>query len=127
MSIFEGFLSTPETLAAFSDSRYVEAMLRFEAVLAQAQAAEGLMTQAVAQAIVDCCDIDLFDVPRLVSDSRLAGSVAIPLVKSLREAVAARSPEAAPFVHFGGTSQDVIDTAMALVTRDVVEIGRAHV
>ena len=120
MSIFEGFLSTPETLAAFSDSHYVEAMLRVEAALARAQAAQGLIPEAAAQSIVSCCQVDLFDVPRLVSDSRLAGSVAIPLVKGLRDAVAARSPEAAPFVHFGSTSQDVIDTAMALVTRNVV-------
>lgn len=125
MSIFEGFLSTPETLAAFSDGHYVEAMLRFEAALALAQAAEGLIPEAAAQAIVGCCKVDQFDVPRLASDSRLAGSVAIPLVKSLREAVAARDPAAAPFVHFGGTSQDVIDTAMALVTRDVVTLIEA--
>jgi len=122
MSIFEGFLSTPETLTAFSDGHYVEAMLRFEAALARAQVAEGLIPETAAQAIVSCCRIELFDVPRLASDSRLAGSVAIPLVKSLREAAAARNPEAAPFVHFGSTSQDVIDTAMALVTRDVVAL-----
>ena len=43
MSIFEGFLSTSETLAAFSDHNFVDAMLRFEAALARAQAAEGLI------------------------------------------------------------------------------------
>ena len=40
MSIFEGFLSTSETLAAFSDRNFVDAMLRFEAALARAQAAD---------------------------------------------------------------------------------------
>ena len=41
MSIFDGFLSTPETLDAFGDRAVVEAMLRFEAALARAQAAAG--------------------------------------------------------------------------------------
>ncbi len=122
MSIFEGFLCTPETLAAFSDGHFVAAMLRFEAALAHAQAAEGLIPATAAQAITGCCKVERFDVSRISSDSRLAGSVAIPLVKSLRQAVAAHHPEAAPWVHLGGTSQDVIDTAMALVTRDVVAL-----
>ena len=48
MSIFEGFLSTPEVLDAFSDHHFVDAMLRFEAALARAQAQRGLIPQAAA-------------------------------------------------------------------------------
>ena len=62
MSIFEGFLSTSETLAAFSDGNFVDAMLRFEAALARAQAAEGLIPEAAAQTIVGSCKVELFDV-----------------------------------------------------------------
>ena len=122
MSIFDGFLSTPETLDAFGDRSFVDAMLRFEAGLARAQAAEGLIPEAAAEVVQACCDVDLFDVPAIVRDSGRAGSVAIPLVKALREKVAASSAEAAPFVHFGSTSQDVIDSATSLVTRDVVAL-----
>jgi 3-carboxy-cis,cis-muconate cycloisomerase len=120
MSIFEGFLSSSETLAAFSDQNFVDAMLRFESALARAQAAEGLIPEAAAHSITGSCKVELFDVPRIVRDSGRAGSVAIPLVKSLKEAVGVFNAEAVPFVHFGSTSQDVIDTAMALVTREAV-------
>ncbi|CAN5730381.1 3-carboxy-cis,cis-muconate cycloisomerase [soil metagenome] len=125
MSIFESFLSTSETLAAFSDTNFVRAMLRFEAALARAQAAEGLIPEAAAQTIVGSCKVELFDVARIVRESGRAGSVAIPLVKALREAVGLFNKDAAPFVHFGSTSQDVIDSAMSLVTREAVALVEA--
>jgi 3-carboxy-cis,cis-muconate cycloisomerase len=120
MSIFDGFLSSPESMDAFSDAAFVEAMLRFEAALASAQSAEGLVPEDAAAIVRRCCDVADFDVAGIVRDSGRAGSVAIPLVKALREKVAGASAEAAPFVHLGSTSQDVIDSAMSLVTRDVV-------
>ncbi|QFZ86395.1 3-carboxy-cis,cis-muconate cycloisomerase [Variovorax paradoxus] len=122
MSIFEGFLSTSETLGAFSDRAFVDAMLRFEAALARAQAAEGVIPESAAHSIVGSCKVELFDVAKIVRESGRAGSVAIPLVKALREAVGLFNAEAAPFVHFGSTSQDVIDSAMALVTREAVAL-----
>ena len=125
MSIFEGFLSTSETLGAFSDRAFVDAMLRFEAALARAQAAEGLIPESAAHSIVSSCKVELFDVAKIVRESGRAGSVAIPLVKALREAVGLFNAEAAAFVHFGSTSQDVIDSAMALVTREAVALVEA--
>jgi 3-carboxy-cis,cis-muconate cycloisomerase len=125
MSIFEGFLSTSETLAAFSDGNFVAAMLRFEAALARAQAAEGLIPEAAAQSIIGTCKVELFDVSKIVRESGRAGSVAIPLVKALKEAVGLFNADAVAFVHFGSTSQDVIDTAMALVTREALTLIEA--
>lgn len=122
MSIFEGFLSTSETLAAFSDRNFVDAMLRFEAALARAQAQVGLIPESAAHSIVGSCKVELFDVAKIVRDSGRAGSVAIPLVKSLKEAVGLFNADAVRYVHFGSTSQDVIDTAMALVTREAVTL-----
>src|SRR5688572_28865827 len=122
MSIFEGFLSTSETLSAFSDRNFVDAMLRFEAALTRAQAAVGLVPESAAHSIVGSCKVELFDVAKIVRDSGRAGSVAIPLVKAFKEAVGLFNDDALPFVHFGSTSQDVIDSAMALVTRNAVQL-----
>ena len=127
MSIFEGFLSTSETLSAFSDRNFVDAMLRFEAALTRAQAAVGLVPESAAHSIVGSCKVELFDVAKIVRDSGRAGSVAIPLVKALKEAVGLFNADAVPFVHFGSTSQDVIDTAMALVTREGIALIEADV
>lgn len=126
-SIFEGFLSTSESLDAFGDRNFVAAMLRFEAALVRAQAAVGLIPEAAAQSIIGTCKVDLFDVAKIVRDSARAGSVAIPLVRSLRETVGLFNQDAVAFVHFGSTSQDVIDTAMALITREVLDLIQSDV
>ncbi len=126
-SIFEGFLSTPEVLELFSERKIVEAMLRFEASLARAQASVGLIPESAAQSIIGTCKVELFDVTKIVRESVRAGSVAIPLVKSLTETVGLFNKDAAKFVHFGTTSQDVLDTAMALVTREALDLIEADV
>ncbi|MEH3085159.1 MAG: lyase family protein [Xylophilus ampelinus] len=122
MTFFEGFLSTPEALDATSDRSFVDAMLRFEAALARAQARAGLIPEAAAQSIAGTCKVELFDVARIVRDSGRAGSAAIPLVKALKETVGLFNPEAVAATHLGSTSQDVIDTASALVTRPVLAL-----
>ena len=127
MSIFEGFLSTPESLEAFGERDFLAAMLRFEASLARAQARVGLIPESAAQSIIDTCKVELFDVSKIVRDSGRAGTLAIPLMKSLKETVGLFNPDAVRFVHFGSTSQDVIDTALSLVTRDALAWVQADV
>ena len=116
-SVFEGFLSTPEMLEVFSEAAIVQAMMDFEAALAHAQADEGVIPAVAAAAIAGVCKAELYDVPALVGASGRAGSLAIPLVKKLTETVALFDAEAAGYVHWGSTSQDVIDTAMVLAMR----------
>ncbi len=122
MSIFEGFLSTSEAQEAFGDRRFVEAMLRFEAALARAQASVGLIPEGSASSIIGTCKVELFDVPKIVRESARAGSAAIPLIRTLKDTVGLFNAEAVAHVHFGSTSQDVIDTAMALMTREALQL-----
>lgn len=119
-SVFEGFLSAPEGMDAFGERSLVAAMLRFEAALAQAQADLGVIPTAAAQSIVGTCKVELFDAPKIVRESARAGSLAAPMLKSLRETVRLFNPEAVAFVHFGCSSQDLLDSAMALIARDVL-------
>ena len=114
---FEGFLSTPEMLEVFSEHSVTQAMMDFEAALARALAAQGLIPAAASQAITGVCKAELYDVPAIVGQSGRAGSLAIPLVRKLTETVALFDNQAAGYVHWGSTSQDVIDTAMVLLTR----------
>ncbi|ALK96818.1 3-carboxy-cis,cis-muconate cycloisomerase [Massilia sp. WF1] len=122
VSIFDSFLTTPDMVAAFDDAAVVQAMLDFEAALAGAQAAEGLVPPAAAAAIGSVCKAQLYDIPALVRAGRRAGSLAIPLVKELQKTVALYDEEAARHVHWGSTSQDVIDTGMVLVTREALRL-----
>ena len=122
VSIFDSFLTTPEMIARFDDAAIVGAMFRFEAALAQAQAEQGLIPPAAANAIAGVCNAQLYDIPALIHAGRRAGSLAIPLVKELTKTVALYDEDAARHVHWGSTSQDVIDTAMVLVTREALQL-----
>jgi 3-carboxy-cis,cis-muconate cycloisomerase len=122
VSLFDGFLTTQEMIAVFDDGAVVQAMFRFEEALARAQAAHGMLPESAARAIAAVCKAPLYDIPALVHASRRAGSLAIPLIKELTKTVALYDKEASTFVHFGSTSQDVIDTAMVLVTRDAAAL-----
>lgn len=117
MLVFEGFLSTPEMVELFSETAVVQAMMDFEAALARAQARCGLIPSSAAQAIASLCRAELYDVSAMVGASARAGSLALPVVRKLTETVALFDPVAAGFVHWGSTSQDVVDTAMVLQTR----------
>ena len=119
-SLFESFLATAQTREAFADRQLIEAMLRFEAALARAQATLGIIPPASASTIVGTCKVELFDVDKLARESARSGSAAIALIRELKDMVGLFNPEAVAHVHLGTTSQDVIDTAMAMITRQAL-------
>ena len=96
-------------------------MARFEGALAVAAARAGLVPAAHAQAIARVCGDARFDAAELARAAREAGTLAIPFVERLSAQVAAVSPGAARHVHFGATSQDVIDTAAVLCLKPAAE------
>ncbi|MDY0747391.1 3-carboxy-cis,cis-muconate cycloisomerase [Paucibacter sp. R3-3] len=122
MNPFEGFLSTAEIGEVFGQEAIVQRMLDFEAALARAQGDVGLVPQAAADEIARHCRAEFFNAATVVAASRTAGSLAIPLVKQLTERVAAHDAEAGRYVHWGSTSQDVVDTAMVLATRQALAL-----
>lgn len=120
--IFDSFLTTTEMIDVFEDTSVIQAMLQFEKSLARAQASEGIIPHTAAVEIARHCDAALYDIPGIVVAGRRAGSIAIPLIKALTKAVAVSDKDAATHVHWGSTSQDVIDSAMVLVTRDALTL-----
>ena len=101
----------------FSDGVRLQRMLDFEAALAIAEARCGTMPVATAQAIAAKCKANLLDTDALANATALSLNPAIPLVKQLTALVAKGDAEAARFVHWGATSQDVNDTGLVLQMR----------
>jgi 3-carboxy-cis,cis-muconate cycloisomerase len=101
-----------------SDRRWLEAMLDFEAALARAEAEVGVIPKAAAEVIASCCEVDLYDIAEIGRRTTLAGNPAIPLVAMLTDKVREKDAAAAEFVHFGATSQDVIDSALGHLSGD---------
>ncbi|MFI7133111.1 adenylosuccinate lyase family protein [Nonomuraea sp. NPDC050153] len=95
----------------FSAERTVLAWLRTEAALARAQAEEGVISEADARAIEAACVPANIDLPRLWSEAVNVGYPILPLVRM----IAAALPEGPDGrVHYGATTQDIMDTGLAL-------------
>lgn len=114
--------STEGMRRVFSAESTVQRMLDVEAALARALATEEVIPPSCVEPWVRCCDVRLFDLEALAQSARSAGNLAIPLVKDLTSQVSRVDAEAARYVHWGATSQDVIDTAMVLQLREASEL-----
>jgi 3-carboxy-cis,cis-muconate cycloisomerase len=121
-SLTDGLFSTEGMQSIFSDSNTIQRMLDVEAALARALAVEDVIPQMAVAAIVSSCRADLMDADALTKSLSSAGNLAIPLVKQLTAAVANTDPDAARYVHWGATSQDVIDSGRVLQLRDAIDL-----
>jgi len=111
-------LARPSFTRAFSDAAFLRAMLAFESALARAQADEGLLPAAHADAIAKACDALDVDLDAFVAEGKQSATLAVPLVRLLKAAV---PNEVAQHVHLGATSQDVLDTANALCLKTCLD------
>ncbi|MCC8941762.1 3-carboxy-cis,cis-muconate cycloisomerase, partial [Bradyrhizobium sp. Arg68] len=110
-------LSSAAMRAVCDDAATLQHMLDFEAALARAEAACGVIPAPAAGPIGAACKAESFDQAALADAATRSGNLAIPLVKALTASVAKADSEAARYVHWGATSQDVIDTATMLSLR----------
>lgn len=119
MNLLDPLMADPEVVAILSDQGLVSRMLTFEAGLAEAQGALGVIPAAAAPAIRAACDAETVDMEALAHATAIAGNLAIPLVKML---TAATDEAGRGYVHWGATSQDVLDTALILQFKDCFDV-----
>jgi len=112
----------------FSDSSLIKYMIEVEVALAQAQAQVGVIPQNAANTITQVAEqaIEKFDFSALAVATGLAGNIAIPFVKQLTAIVKDVDEDASRYVHWGATSQDILDTACILQCRDALNIVEAQ-
>jgi 3-carboxy-cis,cis-muconate cycloisomerase len=110
-------LSSAPMREVCDDRATLQNMLDFEAALSRAEAAVGVIPAAAAAPIEEACKASSFDLAALAEAATRSGNLAIPLVKALTANVAKADADAARYVHWGATSQDVIDTATMLTLR----------
>src|SRR5436853_1433872 len=123
-------LSSAAMRAVCDDAACLQNMLDFEAALARAEAATGVIPATAPGAIANACKAESFDLASLAEAATRSGNLAIPLVKALTANVAKLDADAARYVHWGATSQDVIDTGAMLALRAgidalIADTGRA--
>ena len=126
-ALFRDMFGTAEMRDIFSDEALVGRYLEAEAALARAQARAGVVPKDAAEAIDAASRSLKIDYDKLRHETELVGYPILPLVHQL----SAAAGEAGRFVHWGATTQDIMDTgnvlqiraALSIIERDLREIG----
>lgn len=105
-----------------TDEAWLQAMLDAEVALARSQVRLGVIPAESLGPITSAARADRLDVVRLARAARGAANPVMELVRQFTALVGQEAPGAAEYVHRGGTSQDILDTAMMLVTSRVCEV-----
>ena len=110
----------PEIARLFSDSADIRSMLLVWGALAKVQADRNLIPRDAAMAI-DRAAMEIWIDPAGLADATVANGVCVPgLLTAFRSGM--QAPREAAFIHYGATSQDIIDTALALRLRQALTL-----
>lgn len=120
--LFKNVFGTPEMREIFDDSGYLERIVATEAALARAQAKVGLIPAEAATAITDRADASAIDRERLRISTESVGYPILDIVEQISSQVG----EMGGYVHWGATTQDIMDTATVLQIKDAFELISAQ-
>lgn len=115
-ALFRDMFGTPEMRAVFADRAYLDAVVRAEVALARAEARTGVIPPEAADAIAAAAAGVRLDLETLRRETEVVGYPILPVVRQL----AAQCGEAGRYVHWGATTQDIMDTATVLQVRDAL-------
>jgi 3-carboxy-cis,cis-muconate cycloisomerase len=120
-SLFSGLFGHGDVGAAVSDRALVDAMVEFEVALLRALAVVGLAPSGAAEELAGAFEQEVLELD-VAELGRATGEQGTPVPALLRALRRQLSAEAAASLHAGATSQDVVDTAMMLVTRSALDL-----
>ena len=113
-SIFRDLFGTPAMRAVFNDKALVERYVEVEVALAKAEAKVGLIPEAAAREIAAKADASQIDLAKLKAETDVVGYPIVGIVHQM----AKQCGEAGSYIHWGATTQDIMDTATVLQMRD---------
>src|SRR5690242_14001688 len=112
--LFRDAFGTPRMRAIFSDRALIARYVEVEIALTTAEARCGVIPAEAAEAIARGCDLDALDFDLLRQETDNVGYPILPLVHQLVK----QCGEAGRWLHWGATTQDIMDTAVVLQMRD---------
>jgi 3-carboxy-cis,cis-muconate cycloisomerase len=116
--LFRDAFGTAEMREVFSDFSLVKGYAEVEIALARAQASCGVIPREAAEAIAARTDVAALDFEELRRETDIVGYPILPLVHQM----AKQCGEAGRYVHWGATTQDIMDTAVVLQIRNGLSI-----
>jgi 3-carboxy-cis,cis-muconate cycloisomerase len=116
--LFRDAFGTPRMREVFSDRALISRYVEVEIALAKAEAACGVIPAEAAEAIARRADASTFDFDQLRQETDNVGYPILPLVHQLAQ----QCGNAGRYVHWGATTQDIMDTAVVLQLRQGLKL-----
>lgn len=117
-AIYRDFFGTPAMRAVWSDEALVARYVEVEVALAKAEARVGLIPADAAKEIAAKADASKLDLGKLKAETDIVGYPIIGIVHQM----AKQCGEAGRYVHWGATTQDIMDSATVLQLRAALDI-----
>ena len=117
-ALFRDSFGTPAMRGIFEDAALLARYTEVEVALARAQGGLGVIPAQAAKDIAAKCDASKLDLDRLKKETETVGYPILPLVRQL----AAQCGEAGRYLHWGATTQDIMDSAVVLQVRDALAL-----
>ena len=116
---FKDLYGTEEMRAVFSDEALLQRWLDVEVALAQAEAEIGVIPRQAAEEIARKGRAELIDTAWMKSEIDYTLHPIVPLIRAFK---AICDGDAGEYIHWGATTQDIMDTALVLQLKDAVAI-----
>jgi 3-carboxy-cis,cis-muconate cycloisomerase len=116
--LFRDAFGTPRMREVFSDLALISRYVEVEVALAKAEARCGVIPEGAAKEIAAQSNVEALDFDLLRHETDIVGYPILPLVHQLVK----QCGEAGRYVHWGATTQDIMDTAVALQIREGLRI-----
>lgn len=120
--LFRDMFGTTEMRQVFADTASIERIIDTETALARAQAKVGIIPAEAAETINGRASFAGLDLERLRTETEIVGYPVLPIVTQLAE----QCGEAGGYLHWGATTQDIMDTAVVLQCRQGLDIIAAR-
>ncbi len=112
-----------EMLSVFDEGAKLRAMLEVESALAQAEAKRGMIPKEAARGIEKAVASGAVNIERVKEIEEEIGHDVMAMVRALSEV----ADKGAPYVHYGATSNDIIDTATAIQLKRAIKIIKGDI
>lgn len=122
-TLLQNNFSTAEIRDIWSDENKLRKQLQVEAVLAKVEGDLGVIPLTAAEKIVAAANVDQFDIASLQKESAEKRHSLIALIHRLQKLA---GPDAGEFVHYGVTTQDIVDTGIMLQAKEAYNVIKNH-
>ncbi len=120
--IFSPLFSDEAVSRIFSDDAYIEYLIRVEVALANVQAELGIIPESAASVIEEAGSSLTINYSELAITTEKTGVPITALLAQYRAEINKKDSSASSYLHWGATTQDIMDTVLVLQLRDSINL-----